>query len=110
MKPGALKRKAVRHSGPEADPEMYLKHGIWGLVRYLLKGMSDEIAAMPEITRENQGVVIGKRIGYSEALGEQHRWHPVAVSSRPGLFIAGQDSRRRHWVRLVCPELLGLEG
>ncbi len=105
----ALNRKAVRHSKPHSEQEDYITSGLWGLVRYLLKGIDPDVAPKFGVRPVNQGVISGKRLGYSEALGMQHRWHPQLLRGDRRLLLPGQDSRRRNWVKAVCPDFLGIQ-
>lgn len=100
LKRGVLKSKPVEHSAPGDEEELYLRHGVWGLARYLGKGMDPSSAPEFDIDPAFQGVISGKRIGHSEALGFKRRIHPAKLK--------GKARERRQLVRTACPELLGL--
>jgi hypothetical protein len=92
------------HLGP-THPQ-YLEHGLLGVSRYLLKGL--EPGGLPGgISLVPQGTIMGKRSGYSEALGEQHRWQIIRAPAWRGAWVADGPSRLRRWVGYVRPELAG---
>jgi hypothetical protein len=71
-----------------------------------LKGLKPSGAAYG-IHFKPQGVILGKRSGYSEALGEQHRWKIIRDPSWRGAWLADGPCRVRRWLGYACPELLG---
>ena len=103
MRKGALHFLPLNHVGPQDDQQGYLKSGLWGTLRYLCKGIDPASAQDFQIRPKDQGVVCGRRCGYSEALGEGRRWLPV---DRPNSrYVTGLDSVRRRFAKAVCPEL-----
>ena len=58
----------------------------------------------------DQGVVMGKRTGYSQALRAGLRWKVIRFPQYPGVWIGGPESRVRHWVGTLVPELLAKPG
>lgn len=88
--------------------EDFLRHGVLGLCRYLLKGIEPAVAYRFGIRPEYQGIIWGKRLGYSESLGQQRRWGLVPTS-HADLCLAGPDRRYRVLLQHICPELLDPE-
>ena len=103
---GAIKIKPVYYSGLADSPADYLEHGLLGSLRYFLKGLEEEHAGLLGSEAKPQGETLGKRCGYSEALGRQHRWKRIPVGGRA--WVGGPDVKMKHWVRHHFPELLGL--
>ena len=103
---GAIHARAVRHSASGAPAELYLRHGLLATLRYMLKGIAADEADAFGVVPEAQGVAKGKRSGYSEALGVQHRWSRIPVGRLA--WVGGPDVKMKRWVRHHCPELLGL--
>jgi hypothetical protein len=92
------------HCGP-SDPR-YLEHGLLGISRYLLKGVEPG-GLDRSLNLKPQGTIMGKRSGYSEALGQQHRWKIIRNPAWRGAWVADGPCRVRHWLGYVRPELVG---
>jgi hypothetical protein len=106
---GVCKSKQLDGCGPDWPGGYYLREGLLGVMRYITKGIEPASAGLYGIKAQPQGVVAGKRSGYSEALGEKHRWkNQIRRIGRLSILMPCVDSRRRRFVALNCPELLGL--
>jgi len=83
------------------------------LTRYLLKGTADIADLLSNLRREDQGIVIGKRVGISEGLTPNARKkHAAERESLSKTRDAGHKfcdiddySRRRHLLRYAEPDL-----
>jgi hypothetical protein len=104
---GVFHSKAVHHSGPSASTEVYLHHGLLGVLRYMLKGIEPSAGPAFGITPVLQGRTLGKRSGHSEALGAQHRWKRIPYAEKPGISVGAPSVVMRRVVLHACPELLG---
>jgi hypothetical protein len=89
MKRGVLNNNEISNSGPSDDVELYLQGDLLRLARYFQKGVCASASKGLGIEAKPQGVVTGRRFGYSQSLR----------SSR--------DTSRRTFVRRVSPELMG---
>ena len=60
-----------------SDPENYLRHGLFGALIYVLKGLDPEVKSVLGVEREFQGLIDGKRCGHSQSLSPSKRtWSP----------------------------------
>ena len=110
---GKWKRRVVKvltvaNTGPTDDMDEYLRTDLPRLLGYLLKGIEPNSAPVFGRAHTPQGTITGKRIGHAEALGKQHRWKPEWVRPEQGIWIPGPESRRRHRLHWINPQLLGL--
>ena len=98
-----LVSRRIRFSKPGEDLVCYLERGLLGLLRYTCKGIEPQAAKQFGIDPVSQGRIVGKRAGWSEALGEDRRvWPVIRVANRSRIWIAGQESRRRRLFELLA--------
>jgi hypothetical protein len=106
--PASAVDAAVLHGADKPWSEEYLRHGLLGVLRYMLKGTDPAQVGALNVRHVAQGQIKGKRAGRAEALGPRGRWLPILLPKYPRIRLAGEDSRRRHMLLHLCPELLGL--
>jgi hypothetical protein len=104
----AVHRRTVRYSGLNAPVELYLRRGLLGALRYMLKGIAVDAAGGFGVDPKAQGVALGKRSGYAEALGAQHRWKRLPVAGQPKAWVGGPSCKMRRSALHLVPELFGL--
>ncbi len=83
-----------RTAGPIITPDAIFVQGAWNARRkgdYMLKGLAPAHAARLGVDHVAQGIVYGKRCGYSENLGPTAIARYRAEQARPGLAA---DNRR----------------
>ena len=97
-----LRTKRIRHSKSRDEFFDYLEKGLFGLLRYVSKGIERNAAGEFAIRPTPQGRIIGKRAGWSETLGRDRRTWPIRRHPKyPKVFIAGQECRKRRLVQLA---------
>jgi hypothetical protein len=107
-RPGVLRSSDIWYSDFSRGLQPYLCDGLWGILKYLLKGLAPESAERLGIAPQDEGPVHGKRSGCSEALGPARRW--VQERPRPASAVRfSAASRMRHFIRHTCPELAGCD-
>jgi hypothetical protein len=96
VRKGVLVTKHLECSDTTDDPILYLVDGLIGTLRYICKGAVGSVPTRFAVEPEPQGIVFGKRAGWSEALGRGRRRYPK-----------GSLVERRKWTvqRIGC--LLG---
>jgi len=89
----------------------YIEEGLLGSLLYLLKGGEagtpallglDEEAVKrlpPRLQPSPQGIIFGKRVGFSEALSRQRHVFPL-LEIRPGMWMAGREAHSRATLRM----------
>jgi len=104
----AVQSDPIWYSVPPIRWDAYLNDGIWGILRYLLKGLDHDSAGSFEVKPKPEGTILGKRSGYSESLGVQHRWQRLRFERDPRVWVGGPSVKMRRLVEHLCPELIGL--
>jgi len=84
----------------------YQRDGLKGALGYMLKGLSAVNCVAIGIGHQPQGIVTGKRCGFSEALGPTWRKRIEAtwrqpMPKHPGITLLGSGLRWRRWLRIV---------
>lgn len=90
--------------GSETGMLAYYLYSLLGALRYLLKGIDRGVASGFGIRPFDQGLVVRKRVGYSQSLGPARRWQPQPVSYRPGIII-DDVARAKRQAMVLCPEM-----
>lgn len=97
-----LRSRSIFYSGPEDDIFRFVEKGMMGMIAYLLKGSEPAACELLQIghwSARNQGLLTGKRCGYSESLSPKKTcWPARRLERHPGIWLASQESRRgRIW-------------
>lgn len=94
-KRGVIENTPIRFYRHGVDIFDYLGAGLIGSLRYILKGAHPSACERFDIDYRPQGMIKGKRCGYSESLSPLRRaWDPISLSRYPGIWIGSPASRR----------------
>jgi hypothetical protein len=78
------------------DPADYLDHGLFGVTRYIFKGLHPDLCPSYGIDHDPQGWVSGKRFGYAEVLSPSRAdLAPISSPQNPRFKLSSRESRAR---------------